>query len=86
MTMAFDRVVRNGPTERPVATRTKRAAWPRAEMPRRATASVIIFRSYKIFCPGQFMGKGDNQLISSQCQLHVVDKVFSTAPPHQNQL
>ena len=24
------------------------------------------------------MGKGANQLISSQCQLHVVDKVFRT--------
>lgn len=32
------------------------------------------------------MGKGNNQLISSQCQLHVVDKVFTTAYTHQNEL
>lgn len=32
------------------------------------------------------MGKGDNQLISSQCQLHVVDKLFSTAYTHADEL
>lgn len=32
------------------------------------------------------MGKGDNLLISSQCQLHVVDKLFTTAYTHQNGL
>jgi hypothetical protein len=32
------------------------------------------------------MGKGDNLLISSQCQLHVVDKVFSPTDTHQNGL
>lgn len=32
------------------------------------------------------MGKGENQLISSQCQLHVVDKVFRSGYLHQNEL
>jgi hypothetical protein len=55
-------------------------------IPLPATAIFIILCRYKIFCPGQFMGKGDNLLISSQCQLHVVDKVFTPAYTHQNEL
>jgi hypothetical protein len=32
------------------------------------------------------MGKGDNLLISSQCQLHVVDKLISKTYTHRKEL
>jgi hypothetical protein len=56
------------------------------KIPLPTTATFIIFQRYKIFCPRQLMGKGDNLLISSQCQLHVVDKVFTPADTHRHEL